>query len=70
MKLQEFVDNWESIKKDIIKRMPKCGDCKAIVDSNEYHVGKKLVCSDCYFDAFGEEIEKHPIGIPRMHRSR
>jgi len=33
-----------------------------------YFMGKKAVCSDCYFDAFGEEIEKHPIFMPRMHR--
>lgn len=23
------------------------------------------VCSDCYFDAFGDELDAHPIRMPR-----
>lgn len=26
---------------------------------------KGLVCSDCYFDAIGAELDKHPIFMPR-----
>jgi hypothetical protein len=26
---------------------------------------KGLVCSDCYFDAFGVELDNHPIFMPR-----
>lgn len=26
---------------------------------------KGLVCSDCYFDAFGAELDEHPIFMPR-----
>lgn len=25
------------------------------------------VHDDCYFDDFSKELDKHPIGIPRMH---
>jgi len=25
-------------------------------------------CSDCYFSTFSEELEQHPISVPRMHR--
>lgn len=67
MKVQEFIDNWDKIKKDIISKMDKCAKCKNIIDETHY-INKKPVCSDCYFDAFGEEIEKHPICMPRLHR--
>jgi hypothetical protein len=26
------------------------------------------VCSDCYFEKWGDEIEKHPIAMPRRRR--
>jgi len=25
-------------------------------------------CGDCYFKTFSEELERHPIAVPRMHR--
>lgn len=28
----------------------------------------KPVHDDCYFDEFSKELDKHPMGIPRMHR--
>lgn len=28
---------------------------------------KKLINEDCYFEKFGEEIDKHPIGGPGIH---
>ncbi|MCW2244920.1 hypothetical protein M2352_000511 [Azospirillum fermentarium] len=30
--------------------------------------GDKYVCSDCYFEAFGEVLEAHPIGAFRVLR--
>jgi len=27
--------------------------------------GKGYVCSDCYFEEFGNELEKHPLFVPR-----
>jgi hypothetical protein len=31
-------------------------------------IAGRCVCSDCYFNAFGDELDAHPIGIPRSHR--
>ncbi len=47
---------------------PKCPRCKnEIVDdgTNRHKIGSELVCEDCYYEALGELIEKHPIGLPR-----
>lgn len=49
----------------------KCRCGKEINSGNEPQIiienGKEVViCSDCYFDAFGEEIEKYPIADPGM----
>jgi hypothetical protein len=40
----------------------KCGVCQAVFEDSA------IVCSDCYFEAFAEEIEKYPIGTPRSPR--
>lgn len=32
------------------------------VDGEHHKVGGQEVCEDCYFETFGEEIEKYPIG--------
>ncbi len=32
-----------------------------------YTLGGEEVCTDCYFDAISEEIDKHPIGRPMSH---
>lgn len=53
----------------------KCKICGQEIqfESNDdpgHTIGEKLVCEDCYYTAMGDEIEKHPLGIPRMpHRS-
>jgi len=49
----------------------KCMTCG--VTLHESTTGCRLVeggcqCSDCYFKDFSEELDHHPIGIPRMHR--
>lgn len=49
----------------------KCASCG--VELQESITGcrktdKGHVCSDCYYDMFGDLLEKHPIGVPRMHR--
>ena len=44
----------------------KCG-CGAVIEEHpdeQYAISKKTVCSDCYFSALGEEIERHPIYNP------
>jgi len=47
----------------------KCPECKGDFDTHpdeqQYTINGRPVCSDCYFNELGEEIEKHPIGTPR-----
>lgn len=45
---------------------PKCNCGKPIEEhpDEQYTIDKKPVCSDCYYQAFGEEVEKHPICAP------
>jgi hypothetical protein len=49
----------------------KCRCGKEIREGNEpctiIEEGKKVViCSDCYFDQFDKEMEKHPISNPEF----
>ena len=46
-----------------------CPRCKKEIPRGEEPQGElphqsegEIVCSDCYFEAMGEEVEKHPIG--------
>ena len=41
-----------------------CTKCKRKWESDGdcYRINDKPVCSDCYFDALGDIIEKYPIG--------
>ena len=52
-------------------KLAKCAGCgielqESITGCRETSEGH--VCSDCYYEKLGELVEKHPIGIPRMHR--
>jgi hypothetical protein len=31
-------------------------------------VGTACFCSDCYFQTMSDDLERHPICVPRMHR--
>lgn len=54
---------------------PNCGICNKpikpyeniqyIIDSRNK---RQLAHEDCYYSEFSQELDKHPIGIPRMHR--
>jgi hypothetical protein len=51
----------------------KCGVCQTTLRESTTgmrNIGDSSVCSDYYFEAFAEEIEKHPIGTPRSPRTR
>ena len=53
------------------KKLCGCGCGEPLepnVDGRPYTIGGKVVNSDCWFEQFGEEIEKHPIG--RLRRIR
>lgn len=46
-----------------------CPKCSLPITGDERHVsGGKMVCDDCYYEEFGEEVENHPICHPRVHR--
>jgi hypothetical protein len=38
------------------------------VDGEHHTIGNTPVCDDCYYDAFGAEIERFPIISPRLRR--
>ena len=47
------------------KKLCGCGCGKPLeprVDGERHTIGGVEVNSDCYYDSFGEEIEKYPIG--------
>ncbi|MCL2468780.1 MAG: hypothetical protein FWF24_00900 [Alphaproteobacteria bacterium] len=47
-----------------------CTSCKGMIEKNDpagdQYINKKRVCSDCYFGALGQAIDKRPIGLPCM----
>lgn len=48
-----------------------CGDeLEPRVDGERHRVDGKEINSSCYFAAFGDLIEKHPILSPRLRRRR
>jgi DNA-directed RNA polymerase subunit RPC12/RpoP len=63
----EFFEAYD--RGDFDKLAPKCADCKQPFKEGEplgpYKTKRGMVCSDCYFKVFGEEVEKHPICAPR-----
>jgi hypothetical protein len=55
------------------KENEKCPKCKrpleGLMSGDELmEILKRGYCDDCYYEAMGEEIEKHPICSPRVHR--
>jgi len=48
----------------------KCADCQQPLSgfiTGKNPSPKGLVCDDCYYKSFGEELDEFPIG-PRTHR--
>ena len=69
----------EGLEKNLVKNFQeKCSKCKNVLeDFPEDHqmvvIKKKkvVICGDCYFNKFGKEIDRHPIGVPhRISRPR
>jgi hypothetical protein len=52
----------------------RCCECDAILNLAEplgpYQINDGLMCSDCYFEIFGREIEENPIHMPSSIRDR
>jgi hypothetical protein len=68
--VQKFFEAYD--RGDFEKLKPKCADCHEPLREGEplgpYKTDRGLVCADCYFDAFGKEVENHPICMPRTVR--
>ena len=71
--LKTLIDDPEAMKRlleDAGKNAPKCLKCKRplhTVDPDDEHYPNGW-CSDCYYEALGEEIEQHPICSPSVRR--
>lgn len=46
----------------------KCGKKWEDDEEDSERIDGKPVCSDCYYEAFGDFVEEHPIGLPRGTR--
>ena len=42
---------------------PICGEPLQMYEKHQTSRG--VICSDCYFDLLGDEVEQHPVGLPR-----
>ena len=70
MTLQQFLDKQKENPKLDEQGTPcsKCGK-KINYSTGQERLGSgNLVCSDCYFEMWGDEIEKHPIISPGIKR--
>lgn len=63
--IQELIDNPERIA-ELHLEPEKCGKCgepiSGALTGRHYVKEHGRVCDDCYYDLFGEELDKHPIG--------
>jgi hypothetical protein len=60
--LQELLDKYQPTK---------CSTCGVTIHETTTGcrtIGTECVCSDCYFRSMSDELDQHPICIPRMHR--
>jgi len=46
----------------------KCKNCGVPLQESVTGNRPDGTCSDCYFDDFGEELDKHPIALLRITR--
>ena len=73
MTLKQFEENWPEILEKLKQGGTHCANpkCKKNLEEenhpDDFRKDKRgFVCDDCYFEDFGEEIEKHPIFTPRI----
>jgi len=60
-------------RKYVLAGAKKCAKCdvelqETITGNRKSHLGN--VCSDCYYDIFGEEMEKNSLPMHRLYRER
>jgi len=64
---EQFLSERASRKKSLIG-VQRCAKCSVALQETVTGCRPSengLVCSDCYFDALGVELDKHPIFMPR-----
>lgn len=69
MTVEQFVEQMDA--DTLVIPAPKCARCKCelqeCLTGNRY-TEDGYVCSDCYFDALGDVVEKYPIRSFRIRR--
>ena len=70
MKLKEFMETMPQ-REEMWRKKNLCPECKInqITQDDCNCIDRKRVCDDCYYDALGEAIEKHPIFTPVIKRT-
>lgn len=51
-----------------VEKCPHCGVPIMEATTGNRAFGEENVCSDCYFEKWGDEVEQHPIFTPRIVR--
>lgn len=70
MSFSFFMKNFDLIAKATDDKSTKCITCKAVLNpdiTGMHKIKDGYECDDCYYDHFGEEIDKHPIHNP-LHK--
>ena len=68
--LKDLFDKNHPFWKREDEKCPKCQHpLEGLMSGDELlEILQRGYCDDCYYEAMGEEIEKHPICSPRVRR--
>ena len=69
--LKSLIDNSDLFDRFVSEFCQRCISCGVVIQTNITGINKSpkgMVCDDCYYQEWGEEIEKHPVGHPHIHR--
>lgn len=70
MNLREFCDTLQQ-RRNELPGVQRCAECNTplqeTVTGNRF-THKGHVCSDCYFNMLGEELDRNPLFMPRAVR--
>lgn len=73
--LNKFIEK-RTLQKGVILSADKCSICHGPLnvhhddEDNTKRIDGKVVCDDCYFTKFSNEIEQHPICPGEIHGPR
>jgi ribosomal protein L34E len=69
--LEQLKANIEARRKDL-PGIQRCAICDVPLQetiTGNRKIDEGHVCSDCYFKLIGEELDEHPIAMPRTSRT-